>query len=466
MSFVSTNGTGSRLPAIRWLAFCSVLALAGIAVSSALPSPASQARVVLTVAVTGKGKVASAPRGIACPSNCRARYPSRATVRLTVKPASGWAFSRWGGACAMRKSLICNVRMNAPRSVRAVFRRRAAPKPVTPSCTRALTPDAAKVLAYLGRLSNGTEPGVIVGQACRPMWFICDDTRFQESVGALHDQSGKWPGIIDVSYDGTRVQPPDELSSANQRLVIPYSRAGGLVTVSWGPVNPWGSDPQNGWPDIATKYPGADLHDLLPGGAKRLYWLRSLDRIGAALTELRDAGVVVLFRPMQEMNGNWFWWAREKHEIYARLWRDMFDYFTCVKGLNNLLWVFAPADHPTLSPSSYADAYPGADYVDILAPTAYRNDLVFGGYDQALTYGKPIALSEYGPSAVASDLGANGSFDDRLYIQRLQHDYPRIAYFVSWNSWEGVKMSLADNLYASELMNDPRVITRDKIAWR
>jgi len=115
MSFVSTTGTGSRLPAIRWLAFCSVLALAGIAVSSALPSPASQARVVLTVAVTGKGKVTSAPKGIACPSKCRARYPSRTTVRLSVKPASGWTFSRWGGPCAGQKSLICNVRMNAPR---------------------------------------------------------------------------------------------------------------------------------------------------------------------------------------------------------------------------------------------------------------------------------------------------------------------------------------------------------------
>jgi mannan endo-1,4-beta-mannosidase len=223
-------------------------------------------------------------------------------------------------------------------------------------------------------------------------------------------------------------------------------------------------DPQNAWPEIGMRFPDASLRALLPGGAKRLYWLNTLDRIAAALTELRDAGVVVLWRPMQEMNGDYFWWAREKHEVYAELWRDMFDYFTCVKGLDNLLWVFAPGGAAT--DRTYSDAYPGADYVDIIAPTAYRNDLVFDVYDDALKYGKPIALSEYGPSALASDLGANGSFDDRLYIERLDGDYPRVAYFIAWNSWEGVKMSLADNLYANELMNDPRVITRDEIAWR
>ena len=31
--------------------------------------------------------------------------------------------------------------------------------------------------------------------------------------------------------------------------------------------------------------------------------------IADALLELQKAGVVVLWRPMQEMNGNWFWWG-------------------------------------------------------------------------------------------------------------------------------------------------------------
>jgi hypothetical protein len=60
-------------------------------------------------------------------------------------------------------------------------------------------------------------------------------------------------------------------------------------------------------------------------------------------------------------------------------------------------------------------------------------------------------------------MGADGSFDSRLYIACLATDCPRVAYFSVWNSWPWVKMVLPGNLYASELMNDPRVITRDRL---
>ncbi|MHB8060078.1 MAG: glycoside hydrolase family 26 protein, partial [Gaiellaceae bacterium] len=244
------------------------------------------------------------------------------------------------------------------------------------------------------------------------------------------------------------------------------SRAGGLVSITWDPANPWGPDPQNAWRDIEHHYPGADLHALLPGGTKRGQWLASLNRIAGALAELRDAGVVVLWRPMQEMNGTLYWWAKtktsDKHEAYVALWRDMFDYFTSVKGLNNLLWTFAPVANQAWS----SFPYPGGAYVDTVAPTGYSNDLAISSYHDALAYGKPIGMSEYGPYAWGADMGANGSFDNRKYIERLSRDYPRIGFFVAMCSWEGVKMSLADNLFAKELMNDPRVITRDKIAWR
>jgi mannan endo-1,4-beta-mannosidase len=351
--------------------------------------------------------------------------------------------------------------MIAAKSVKAVFRSTIEIEP-TPSCTRTLSADAQKVLAYLTRLSDDKAPGVIVGQNCSTWWFICPDPQFQESVGALHDQSGKWPGILSLAYEDTRMHPPNELSSANRQLTIPHWQAGGLMMISVAPVNPWGSE---GWTDVNIKYPQTDLRELLPGGSKRGRWLASMDRLAGALAELRDAGVVVLFRPMQEMNDTFFWWSKrnlsDKHEAYIALWRDMFNYFTCVKRLDNLLWVFAPGGS-LQAWSSWP--YPGDAYVDVVAPTTYNNDLAMPSYSDALAYGKPIGISEYGPSAY-SDV-ATGFLDNRKYAERLQHDYPRVAFFVVWSSWEGVKMSLADNLYANELMNDPRVITRDEIAWR
>jgi hypothetical protein len=80
--------------------------------------------------------------------------------------------------------------MSATKSVKAVFRLTVTVKP-TPHRARTLSGDARKLLAYLGRLSNGSEPGVIVGQACCNQGLICDDSHFQEDMGALYDQSGQ-----------------------------------------------------------------------------------------------------------------------------------------------------------------------------------------------------------------------------------------------------------------------------------
>ncbi len=337
-----------------------------------------------------------------------------------------------------------------------------------PVCSRTLSEDAGKVLAYLDRLTDDKEfNGVISGQQCPHDKGICDDVSYQRAIGALHDVSGKWVGILDLDYEYIREYSPAELSAANRRLIAHW-QAGGLVAITWSHSNPWGTEPWQAWKDITTQYPGTDLRELLPGGKLRQRWVASYDRIAAALAELRDAGVVVLWRPMQEMNGQIFWWGKrpgnleDPHVDYMELWRDMFGYFTCTKGLNNLLWVFSPVGVHAWS----SFPYPGDAYVDIVAGTAANDAVNIAAYSDYLAYGKPIGVAEYGPDYLGEDSEANGTFDDRLYIFHLRNDYPRIAYWVTPSSWTGVKMALVDNLFASELMNDPGVIDRDEIAWR
>ncbi len=46
-----------------------------------------------------------------------------------------------------------------------------------------------------------------------------------------------------------------------------------------------------------------------------------------------------LWRPFHEAGGTWFWWSKEGGSQYNRLWRFMFDYYTRVKGLHNLVWM-------------------------------------------------------------------------------------------------------------------------------
>jgi hypothetical protein len=80
---------------------------------------AGQKTYSLSVATQGSGSVESSPAGIQCPTTCVASYTEGTQVTLTAKPAAGWRFGSWSGACT--GSGACAVTLSAPRSVGATF---------------------------------------------------------------------------------------------------------------------------------------------------------------------------------------------------------------------------------------------------------------------------------------------------------------------------------------------------------
>jgi hypothetical protein len=76
----------------------------------------TKAALRVTVAVTGKGRVTSAPAGIACAGTCTKVFAATA-VKLTAKPLAGWKFAGWAGACAGKRA--CTVKK--PGTARARF---------------------------------------------------------------------------------------------------------------------------------------------------------------------------------------------------------------------------------------------------------------------------------------------------------------------------------------------------------
>jgi hypothetical protein len=75
----------------------------------------------LTAAVSGDGRVKSAPSGISCTRTCSAAFPYGRIVRLTADPAPGWRFAGWSGDCRGRSP--CRLQVTTARRVRADFRR-------------------------------------------------------------------------------------------------------------------------------------------------------------------------------------------------------------------------------------------------------------------------------------------------------------------------------------------------------
>jgi mannan endo-1,4-beta-mannosidase len=346
------------------------------------------------------------------------------------------------------------------------------------------------ILAYLAALTLDTQPGVIVGQNTGHGNQILDPSGFfgyASLMGALTDQTGETPGMISLDYEHEHIFTPAQLSAAN-KVLIEHWQKGGLVTINWSPLNPWLNDESDltyypgVWTDTRTTgdhMKGVDLR-LLLDRQSLLYtaWHRKLDRIAAALQELQAAGMVVLWRPMQEMNGSWFWWgintSPDDPGPYVALWREMFAYFTEVKGLHNLLWVYSPAAtffdplQQSIRPIDWA--YPGDAYVDVVAGTAYNDKLDIGDYAAYLKFGKALGMAEFGPT-LGGDAARTGSFDNTLRVSRLQTDYPAIAYFVAWHDWDNgdgtqEHQSIVGNKNAAAMLQDPSALTLSRLGWK
>jgi len=144
--------------------------------------------------------------------------------------------------------------------------------------------------------------------------------------------------------------------------------------------------------------------------------LRDIDSISGYLKQLADKNVAVLWRPLHEAAGGWFWWGRAKKPKPCKaLWRLMFDRMVNHHKLNNLIWVW------TCEESGDAlEWYPGDEYVDIIGRDIYPNpdqrakihtSRVSNFEHLKELYGarKVIALSENGAIPYPDSLVADGA---------------------------------------------------------
>ncbi|QAA34445.1 glycosyl hydrolase [Clostridium manihotivorum] len=165
-----------------------------------------------------------------------------------------------------------------------------------------------------------------------------------------------------------------------------------IITLCWH----WFS-PMNGRnKSFYTKNTDFDLNRaLITGTDENIAMIKDLDLIAEQLKRFRDNNIPILWRPLHEACGGWFWWGAHGKDAYIKLYRLMYDRYVHLHELNNLIWVWNSPDK---------DWYPGDDVVDInsidyYAPLEDHGPLTveFINTSSMANAGKPLALGENGP---------------------------------------------------------------------
>ena len=178
--------------------------------------------------------------------------------------------------------------------------------------------------------------------------------------------------------------------------------------------------------------------------------IADIDIIAGYLRQLDDENIPVLFRPLHEAAGGWFWWGAKGPELCKALWRLMFNRLVNYHGLNNLIWVWT-----TDAAANNLDWYPGDEYVDILGADIYAANGDFSS--QVLTYN---AIKDKFQGKKLITLSENGPVPDP---DNLVNDKAHWSWFMPWYGdfvRDGIKNPLA---HWQKVMNHDYVITRDEM---
>lgn len=228
--------------------------------------------------------------------------------------------------------------------------------------------------------------------------------------------TGKRPALFGfdlLSYShatDTRDATPEAIAEIEgnrgsvEKAIEWHNKYGGIVTFCWHWFSPTGGEDKS----FYTKHTDFDLRrGLEPGTMEHERLMLDMDEIGNQLVRLRDAGVPVLWRPLHEADGGWFWWGAHGAEPYKRLYRLMYERYTKHFKLNNLIWVWN-APHP--------DWYPGDDVVDMIGDDIYEpggnHGPLVSAFEHAVSLAggrKPVALTENGPIPDPDLLVQNGA---------------------------------------------------------
>jgi len=225
-----------------------------------------------------------------------------------------------------------------------------------------------------------------------------------DEVNWLKTNTGKEPALLGLDFmhcgrGYTWYNNEEPVNDAKK-----YYNRNGIPAFCWH----W-RDPSRNTEAFYTKDTDFDVSKIMDESSPEYEaMLNDIDYISGLLKKLQNDGVPVLWRPLHEASGGWFWWGAKGPEACKKLYLLMYDRMVNHHGLKNLIWVW------TSQQNDY-DWYPGDDVVDIIGRDIYKEGdhssqiLEFNQLNDMFDGKKMIALSECGSFPDANNLIEDGA---------------------------------------------------------
>ncbi|WP_248477968.1 glycosyl hydrolase [Spirosoma liriopis] len=282
----------------------------------------------------------------------------------------------------------------------------------------------------------------------------------QDDIEYVLEKTGKEPAIGSfdlMDYSLTRVRQGVKPLRTSEAM-IDWAKKGdgrGIVSLLWhwnAPADLINEAPNKlWWRGFYTEASTFDIASVLADKKGERYGLllKDIDAIAEQLKKFQAADVPVLWRPLHEAPGGWFWWGAKGAGPFKELWQIVYDRLTRYHQLHNLIWVYTGTD------TFNNDWYPGDQYVDVVGLDIYTDATanMSGNWASAqaqLNGKKLVALSE------------TGNLPDP---RKMRGFGTRWSWLSVWTGADYIKKQPLDRLKA--LFTDEDVITRDELPnWR
>lgn len=194
---------------------------------------------------------------------------------------------------------------------------------------------------------------------------------YEKGRSDVKSVTGSYPGVYGWELGHLELDSAKNLDGVPFKNIISYVKTvysrGGINEFSWH-----FDDPVTG--ATAWSTPKTTVKQIIPGGGHHAAYVKYLDKFAVFVNQLKGPKgemIPVIFRPLHEHTGGWFWWGNKEctPEEYTALWRFTVDYLRENKKLHNLIIGYSAADYAT--EHDYLERYPGDNYVDIIGFDAY-----------------------------------------------------------------------------------------------